>query len=581
MTTMTLLTRDARALERREAAPRPASWNAEARTIDVVAATGSAVPIGDYDEILDVNGADLSRFTGAHVLNGHAQGSVENVIGSVERAWIESDQIIATVRFSDRSEVQGIVGDIASGIIRGCSIGFEVEQWAEGANGDRRVRTAIKWRPRELSFVCVPADARAMTRQHEGRASINREIRTLARSAGIDSCVADDCIDRELSAEQARAAMFEHLRQQPTIRTTHVTLDNPGVFVRAAGEALYSRINLAHRPSGPAQGMVHWRIEDYARECLRRSGESVTGLNGPALVTRALGLHTTSDFPALLGDTVYRVLRAAYSAAPSVIRQLARQITVADFRATNRIVLDPSGFKLEKVNEHGEYKSGSFVEGSESIKVETFGKIFGATRQLLINDNLGALADMPAMLGRQAAAFEADQLVDLLEGPAGVGPKMGDNKAVFHTDHANLAAAPGDIGDEAVGAARLAMRRQTGPAGELISVAPKFLLVAPDIELEAEKFLATIYPAATSDVNVWGDRLTLLVEPRLSGDAFYLFADPADSETVTVAYLSGNEGPQVESQPGWRIDGIEWKVREDFGAAWADYRGAYMVPVAP
>jgi hypothetical protein len=115
--------------------------------------------------------------------------------------------------------------------------------------------------------------------------------------------------------------------------------------------------------------------------------------------------------------------------------------------------------------------------------------------------------------------FEADQLVDLLEGPAGVGPKM-------------------------------------------------------------EKFLATIYPAAITDVNVWGDRLMPLVEPRLLGDAFYLFADPAESETMTVASLSGNEGPQVEIQPGWRIDGVEWKVREDFGAAWADYRGAYMVPVA-
>jgi len=587
MNTMTLHTRDAHALERRDAQARPSSWNADARTIEAVVATSAPVQRrderGEFAEILDASGADLSAFAGAHVLNGHRQSGVEDVIGTVERAWVEGENIVALVRFSDRAEVAGIVNDIAQGIIRGVSVGYEVESWADGEANGTRTRTATRWRPRELSFVAVSADPNARTRQQEGgRASINREIRTLARSAGVEARVADDCIDRELSVEQARAEMFSHLtRSQASIRTNHVSLDDPGVFVRAAGEALYSRINPSHRPSGAAQGVVGWRIEDFAHEVLRRAGEPITGLSGAAIITRALGLHTTSDFPALLGDTVGRVLRAAYEATPSAIRQLARQMNVADFRAVNRIVLDPSGFKLEKVNEHGEYKSGSFVEGKESIRVETFGKIFGVTRQLLVNDDLGALSDMPAILGRQAAAFEADQLVQLLQGPAGVGPKMGDGKAVFHADHKNLAAAPGAIGDEAVSGARLAMRKQTGPAGELIAVTPKFLLVASEQETDAEKFLAEIYPATTDEANVWRQRLTLAVEPRLSGAAFYLFADAAEAETMTVAYLSGAEGPQVESQPGWRIDGVEWKVREDFGAAWADWRGAYRVPVAP
>ena len=49
-----------------------------------------------------------------------------------------------------------------------------------------------------------------------------------------------------------------------------------------------------------------------------------------SLVTRAL--HTTSDFPIILGNTVGRVLRDAYQAAPSGMRDamLARGLVTAE-----------------------------------------------------------------------------------------------------------------------------------------------------------------------------------------------------------------------------------------------------------
>ena len=68
-----------------------------------------------------------------------------------------------------------------------------------------------------------------------------------------------------------------------------------------------------------------------ARERLRARGLSTTGLNPVDTVTRAL--NTTSDFPAIFGDTANRVLRAAYSAAPAVLKRVARQTTARDFRA--------------------------------------------------------------------------------------------------------------------------------------------------------------------------------------------------------------------------------------------------------
>ena len=101
---------------------------------------------------------------------------------------------------------------------------------------------------------------------------------------------------------------------------------------------------------------------------------------------------------------------------------MARETTAADFRAKTRLMLDSAGIGLERVNEHGEFKSGTMAEAAESYRLETFGRIFGITRQALVNDDVGAFTDLPRRLGQAAAAFEADQLVALLEGPAGVGP---------------------------------------------------------------------------------------------------------------------------------------------------------------
>jgi hypothetical protein len=49
-----------------------------------------------------------------------------------------------------------------------------------------------------------------------------------------------------------------------------------------------------------------------ARELLILRGHSVTGLSPATIITRAL--HTTSDFPLIVGDTIGRTLRAAYQA---------------------------------------------------------------------------------------------------------------------------------------------------------------------------------------------------------------------------------------------------------------------------
>ena len=263
---------------------------------------------GEYLEILDPAGLDLAATRGASVLNSHRQDGLDQIVGTVDDVWLAGDEVRARIRFSDREEVRPIVDDIRNGIIRFLSVGYEVTQWRDGTEGGAQTRTATRWTAREVSFVPVAADPRSRTRNapapRGSRSAINRQIRELCSRAGVSGDVVDDLIDREATIEDARGlvldAMIARSSGATMIRSAHnaQTLDNPQAFVRAVGEALHHRVAPTFQPTGPARQFLNMRIPDVARECLRRTGENVTGLGAAELTTRAL--HTTSDFPQIL-----------------------------------------------------------------------------------------------------------------------------------------------------------------------------------------------------------------------------------------------------------------------------------------
>ena len=592
--TVTLLTRRADLA--------PASANRDARTVEVIWSTGSPVRrrdmVGQYIERLSLapEAVDLSRLQGASVLDAHRQSAVRDVLGSVQSASVDGQRGTALIRFSSRPEVEPLWQDVLSGILRHVSVGYSVEEWAETAENGARLLTAVRWTPHEISLVPTPADPGAHIRMEthmtdtttpsppeaQTRAAINTEIRSIARIAGLDQTWIDGQIDAATDADSARRAAFEALatRSAPTIRTEQVRVemgdsqDDPALRARQMGEALYARINPRHDLSEPARRYAYATPVDMAKELLTLRGESTMALSPASLVTRAL--HTTSDFPIILGNTVGRVLRDAYQAAPSGIRRLGRQTSARDFRSVNKIMLGEAPL-LEKLNEHGEIKAGTMAEAREAYKIETWAKKIGITRQVLVNDDLGAFADLARRMGQGAAETEARILVTLLEANSGNGPTLSDSKALFHADHGNKATSGAAISDTTLSAARLALRTQKGIEGRVIRVTPKNLLVPPALETVAEKWLATIAPATAADVNPFSGAMSLVVEPRLSSATrWYVTADPSEIDGLEFAYLSGNEGPQVESRSGWDVDGVEIRVILDFGAGFIDHRGWFQ-----
>jgi phage major head subunit gpT-like protein len=194
------------------------------------------------------------------------------------------------------------------------------------------------------------------------------------------------------------------------------------------------------------------------------------------------------------------------------------------------------------------------------------------TRQALVNDDLGAFADFGAAAGRAAAETEADTLTALLLSSA----NLDDGSPLFHVNHLNLAGVASTIDVANLALARMAMRAQKGIDGVTpVNGTPAFLLVSPAKELVAEQVLSTLAPATVANVNPFSGRLTLLVEPRLSGNSWYLFADPASLPVLEYAYLSSAPGPQMTSREGWDVLGMEFRVVLDYGAGIVDHRGAF------
>ncbi len=580
----------------RNLSPSPTTVDIEARTVEAIVSTGSDTKRPGYIERLDLAGADLSRLIGAPVLDAHRSSSTRDQLGIVEAAELRPEGIWVRMKFRRNTTAAQVLSDIADGTLRGLSIGYQVAEWKEGREGSARTRTATRWMPIEVSIVPVPADPGTHFRNGENdmepneqtagqppeterqtRAQVNAEIRTIAETAGLTRAWADEQIDAEVTPDEARTAAFEAMRTrsaQAQTRTTRAAIifdhNDPAEIAQRAGEALFARSHPDHELSEAARPYAAMSTIDLARDCLRRSGANSTGLTADTVITRAL--HTTSDFPLILGDTVGRELRRAYQAAPAGVRQLARQTTARDFRA-KRAIQFGEGPELEKVNEAGEFKFGTIEEAAETYSVETFGKIFSISRQALINDDLGAFTQMPAKLGNAARAFEAKQLVAKLV----ANPKMSDNKAVFHADHGNLSDPYAAPSLTSLSAARLAMRQQTGLSGELIDVTPRFVLVPPALETTAEQVLAEIAATKTADANPFAN-LTLVVEPRLTdAEVWYVAADPAVIDGLEYAYLEGAPGPQIETRQGFEVDGVQIKVRLDFGAGWTDHRGWHKV----
>lgn len=302
------------------AAPlRASSWNAETYTFDLVLSAGTAVErrdqAGAFAEVLDIAGATWPDTI--PLLDSHRQGSLDDNLGDVTNIRREGAEIVGTVRLSKHSpKAQRIAAELSDGRSFAASIGYAVNAWSETKPAGKRTLTAKSWRIMEASLVSIPADPSSKIRSIElttsantaTRAETNAAIRAAAKAAALPAEWADAHIDAEadlatvnaeaLAAIAARSAAAGTIRTVATVGTDHT---DPDAIRGAMADALAHRLApSAVKLEGRAVEYRGLTLLDMAGDMAVARGERVNLRSRDDLLSRAIGAHSTSDFPLLM-----------------------------------------------------------------------------------------------------------------------------------------------------------------------------------------------------------------------------------------------------------------------------------------
>lgn len=570
------------------------------------------------NEILshDAEAIDLSRLQEIGVvLFNHDR---DRVIGRVLDVRLDevTRKLRATIQFDEDEESERIYQKMCSGTLRGVSVGYAVDVWesveagAKSSNGrfTGPCEVATRWTPYELSIVSVPADAtvgvgRSYVENGDGnmdeqkndidvkdqereatqpaplvnaeaerqaavaeeRARV-REIGTMCRQFGVDDV---PYINDGMSVEAVRAAILDKLAQERKAQPVTVQIDEMDKFRAAATDGLAMRAGVAVENSAPgAEEFRGKRMMRLAAECVERElGKSTHAMDDETIVREAL--TGTGAFPGILSNVAHKSMAQAYQSAPTTYQFWTAQGSNSDFKDATRYRLSEAD-TLEKLNESGEFQAGGVTEGVAKTNIATYGRMFSLTRQAIINDDMGALQQLPAIYGAAARRMINKMVYKMLQS----NPKV-EGAQLFHADHKNLCAE--DISIEGLAKMKAAMAKQKNIKGaEYLNIQPAFIICPVELEVQAAQLISSVVDPtkANATPNPFANKMTVISEPELEdAKAFYLAAAAGIAPTIEVTSLNGNLTPTMERAEQFDTLGIKWRIYMDVGVNLLDYRG--------
>ena len=120
---------------------------------------------------------------------------------------------------------------------------------------------------------------------------------------------------------------------------------------------------------------------------------------------------------------------------------------------------------------------------------------------------------------------------------------------------------------------RAEMAQRKGRGDVIIGAYPKFWIVHPKYEGRAIQALASVQASSVADVNPVAGRLTIISDPRFTSETTsWLAADPTVMEGPVRVFMDGAEQPFTDSEVGFEIDGVKFKIRFDHGLGWLEWR---------
>jgi hypothetical protein len=343
-----------------------------------------------------------------------------------------------------------------------------------------------------------------------------------------------------------------------------------------------------------ARDMRGYSLHRLMHNVLRAAGKShPVGQNDDEFIRKtfqanreleASGFSTVS-LPGILSNVANKVMLASYQMYPSVIPFFCRIASAQDFKPFYSYRLEGDGL-LQKLGADGQIKHASLTEQQFMNRVSTYARMLGLTREMLINDDLGALGQTSAKLGEMS--FKAHELagIELLLSP----PQYLGND-FFSVAHGNLLTGAGsELSIDALTAADVLFGDQTATDGYPISVNAERLLVPRALNITASQLMndTRIELTGSTDLKLtesnphagayeyrstpWLSNATVT---GASATVWVLFANPASLAAFEVAYLRGAQTPTIESaDTDFNTLGMQQRAYFDFGFGAGDPVGA-------
>jgi len=256
--------------------------------------------------------------------------------------------------------------------------------------------------------------------------------------------------------------------------------------------------------------------------------------------------------------------------------------------------------ELPTVSEGAAYTELTWDDQTETGAWVKKGGYLGLTLEAIDKDDTRRLQQAPRALAQSAWLTLGKSISAIFTANSGAGPSMSDGKRLFHADHGNLGTTA--LSYAAWEATRTAMRKQTElNSGERLGglVAPKFLLVPPDLEGTALQLLLSEGEPGTAnnDENPWAEgegrearlaaarRKVIVMDLWTDANNWAAVADPLLYPSIGLGFRYGRT-PEIFSVASansglmFSNDVMPVKVRYFFAVGPTDWRGVYKQNVA-
>jgi hypothetical protein len=351
-----------------------------------------------------------------------------------------------------------------------------------------------------------------------------------------------------------------------------------------------------------ASGLPNTRIEAMYAEPVLEAADKLRGIGVQEFCEMASGQQlprfrrdasgwlqaafSSATLPGVLSNIANKMLLEGYNYVEDAWRRIAKVASVNDFKEHSRYRMTGS-FKFEQVGPDGELKHGKLDEQKFGQRADTHGIMFALTRQMIINDDMGAFTDIPRQIGMGAAEAIADAVWGLWLR----NPTQSDGNAFFHADHGNyLEGTDTALSVDGLTNAEVKFSEQTKPNGKPLGMPANILLVPTALKVAAEMLMKSVQLNETTTTNkpkpttnphvgkfdvVSSVYLANASFTGASSKAWYLLADPNRLPSIEVAFLNGVDRPTVEkTDADFNSLGILFRGFIDFGVREQDHRGA-------